>query len=79
MGCNVVQDGLGDSDAVVGAGATTELVENDEGAWCGFGKDLLGLGEFDEECRLGGEDVVVGAESGHDASTGVRRAETQGT
>lgn len=64
---DVMEDGLGDGDAVVGAGAAAEFVEDDEGAGSGFCEDFLGFGQLDEEGGLGGEDVVVGAEAGHDA------------
>ena len=67
---DVVEDGLRDSDAIVGRGAAAELVEDHEGAGRGFGEDLLGFGELDEEGALCGEDVVVGSQAGHDAVAG---------
>ena len=67
MARDMMQHGLGDGDAVVGRGAAAELVEDDEGARGGFGEDFFGFGQLDEEGGLGGEDVVVGAEAGHDA------------
>lgn len=65
--CDVVEDGLCDCYTVVGTSAASELVEDDEGSRRGFGKDLLSFGELDEEGALGGEDVVVGSETRHDA------------
>ena len=70
---DVVQHGLGDGHAVVGAGPAAELVEDDEGAGGGFGENLLGFGKFDEEGGLRGEDVVIGAQARHDA---IDRGET---
>jgi hypothetical protein len=67
---DVMQDGLRDGDAIVGRRAAAELVEDDERARGGFGEDLFGFGELDEEGGLGGEDVVVCAEAGHDAVAG---------
>ena len=64
---DMVQHRLGDRDAVVAARAAAELVEDDEGARAGFGEDLFGFGELNEEGGLCGEDVVVGAEAGHDS------------
>lgn len=65
--CDVVEDGLRDCDAVVGRCAAAELIEDDQGARRGFRENFLRLGKLDEEGRLGGEDVVVGAEARHDA------------
>lgn len=70
VGGDVVEDGAGDGDAVVGRGAAAELVEDDEGSRRGFGQDLLRFREFDEESGLGGEDVIVGAQAGHDSIDG---------
>ena len=61
VGGEVVEDGVGDGEAVVGACAAAELVEDDEGAGGSFGEDFLGFGQLDEEGGLGGEDVVVRA------------------
>lgn len=67
---DVMEYCLCNSDAVIGGSAAAEFVEDDEGAGCGFCEDFLGFGEFDEEGRLGGEDVVVCAEARHDAVDG---------
>lgn len=67
---DVMKDGLGDGNAVVGGCAAPELVEDDEGSRGRFRKDLFGFGQFDEEGGLGGEDVVVGPEAGHDTVDG---------
>ena len=41
---DVVQDGFGDGETVVGGSAAAELVENDERAGRRFGENLLRLG-----------------------------------
>lgn len=56
---HVVQHGLGDGHTVVGAGTAAQFVKDDKRTGCGFRENLLGLGELDEEGRLGGEDIVV--------------------
>lgn len=67
---DVVEDGLSDGDTVVRRGAAAKLVEDDEGSRRGLGEDLLGFGELDEECTLGGEDIIVSPEAGHNAIAG---------
>lgn len=70
VGGDVVQHCLGDGDAIVGAGTAAKFVEDDERAGRGFGEDLFGFGELDEEGGLRGEDVVVRAEAGHNPING---------
>jgi len=70
VGGEVVQHGVGDGQAVVGGRAAPELVEDDERAGGCVGEDFFGLGELEEEGALGGEDVVGGAETRHDAVGG---------
>ncbi len=73
---DVVQNCLSDRDAVVGAGSTAKLIEDNKRAWAGLVQDLFGLGELDEESRLCGKDVVVCAETRHDAVNGGQTAGT---
>lgn len=60
---NMVQHRLCDCNTVPGAGASAELVKDDERAGSGFREDFLGLRKLDKEGGLRGKDFVVGAET----------------
>lgn len=62
---DVVEDGLGDSYAIVAACAAAELVKDDEGSGSSFRKNFLRFCKLDKEGGLCGKDVIVGAEAGH--------------
>ncbi len=62
----VVGDGPGDRDAVVGACAAADLVEDDEGAGRGVVEDVRRLAHLDHECRLAAGEVVAGADAGEE-------------
>lgn len=70
MRSHVMEHRLRNSNAVVGGCSAAQFIEDDEGAGCRFGEDLFGFRELDEEGRLSGKDVVVGAEARHDAVDG---------
>lgn len=61
VGSDVVEYGLRDRYSIIAAGAPTQFIEDDEGAGSGFGENLFGFRELDEEGGLSGEDVVIGA------------------
>ena len=63
----VLDDGAGDGDAVVGAGAAADFVEDDEAAGGGLGEDGGELQHLDHEGAGAGGEVVVGADAGEDA------------
>lgn len=67
---DVVEDRLRDRDTVIGRRAAPEFVEDDEGSWGSFRKDLFGFREFNEKGRLCGKDIVIGAKAGHDTVDG---------
>lgn len=75
LGDDVLQDGLGNGGAVVGAGAAAELVEDDEAAGGGGAQDAGRLGDLDHECGFAGEEVVSCARAGVD---GVAEGEGEG-
>src|SRR5262249_47121838 len=54
-------DGPGERDAVVGARAAADLVENDEALGCGVVENIGGLGHFDHEGTLPAAKLVAGA------------------
>ncbi|KAG4219322.1 hypothetical protein PC116_g32198 [Phytophthora cactorum] len=58
---DVLEDGVGDGGAVVGARAAAELVEDDQGAGGGGAEDARGLGDLDHEGGFAGEEVIAGA------------------
>ena len=60
---DVVKNGLGNCNTIIGACSTTEFIEDDEGSGCGLSEDLLGFRKLDEESALGSEDVVVSSET----------------
>ena len=66
-GVQVLDHGAGDRQAVVGARAATDLVEEDEGAPGGAAQDRGRLQHLDHEGRLPARDVVLGADAGEDA------------
>lgn len=72
---DILEDGLGDGDAVVGGGAAAELVEDDERAGTSALEDVGRLGQLDGEGGLVGEEGVVGTHAGVNA---VEEAEARG-
>lgn len=65
-GQEVFGNGPGDGDAVVGAGATTNFVEEDEGTGCGVVEDVGRFGHFNHEGRLATREIIAGADAGED-------------
>ena len=63
----VFDDGPGEREAVVGAGAAADLVEDDEAARGGGVEDAGGLGHLDHERALAAGELVAGADAGEDA------------
>ena len=63
---DVLDDGPGDGDAVVGAGAAAELVEEHKAAGAEVVEDVAGLGHLDHEGGLADGDVVGGTDAGED-------------
>ena len=57
----------GDGDAVVGAGAAADLVQDEQAAGGGVVQDVGGLDHLDHEGGLPGVDLVLGADAGEDA------------
>ncbi len=64
---DVFDDRPGDGDAVVGAGAAADLVEDEQAAVGGMVEDVGGLEHLDHEGGLPGVDLVLGADAGEDA------------
>ena len=73
FGVEVFNDGPGDGEAVVGTGAPSNFVENDEAAGTGIVQDVGGLVHFDHEGRVAAGQFVACADSGEDA---IDKAET---
>ena len=63
----VLDDGPSDGDPIVGAGTTTQLVEEDEGARCEGVEDTGGFLHLDHEGRFATGDIVGGSDTGEDA------------
>jgi hypothetical protein len=63
----VLDDGPGDREAVVGGGAAADLVEDDEAAGCREVQDRGGLDHLDHEGRAAAGEVVGGADAGEQA------------
>ena len=64
---DVLDDAPGERQAVVGAGAAADFVEDDEAAWRGGVEDAGRLGHFDHERALAAGEFVAGADAGEDA------------
>lgn len=62
----VGDDGPGDGDAVGGAGAASDFIQEDEAVWGGVVEDVCGFGHFDHEGGLAFGEVVDGADAGED-------------
>ena len=63
----VFDDGAGDGQAVVGAGAAPDLVQDDQAARRGVVQDVRRLDHLDHEGALAGGEVVLRADAGEDA------------
>ena len=63
----VFGDGPGDADAVEGAGAAADFVEDDEAAGGGVVEDVGGFLHFDHEGAASAGEVVAGSDAGEDA------------
>jgi hypothetical protein len=63
----VFGDGPGEGQAVEGAGATADFVEDDEAGGRGVVADVGGLGHLDHEGGLTSVQFVAGADAGEDA------------
>ena len=63
----VLDDSPSDGDAIVGAGATAQLVEEDEGARREGVEDAGGFLHLDHEGRFATGDIVRGSDTGEDA------------
>ena len=63
----VFDDGPGERDAVVGAGAAADFVEDHQAARRGGVEDVRGLDHFDHERALAAAEFIAGADAGEDA------------
>src|SRR4051794_33005845 len=64
---DVFDGGPGDGESVVGCGAATDLVEEDERARSGSVEDRGGLGHLDHEGGTAACEIVGGSNAGEDA------------
>ena len=63
----VLGDGPGDGEAVIGGRAAADLVEDDQRVVGGVVEDVGGLAHLDHEGGLAAREVVAGADAGEDA------------
>ena len=63
----VLDDSPSDGDAIVGAGTTAQLIEEDEGAGREGIEDAGGFLHLDHEGRFATGDIVRGSDTGEDA------------
>ena len=79
IGVEVLDHGPGDGEAVVGAGAAADLVEDDEAAGGGVVEDVGGLVHLDHEGGVAACELVAGADAGEDAVDEAEAAVRAGT
>src|SRR5207245_8541237 len=75
----ILEDRLSDTDPVVGAGATTHLVEDQQAAWRGMGQDVCRLHHFNHEGRQPARQLIVGADPGEDDRKSTRLNSSHGS
>ncbi len=67
MVVDVLDDGPGNGDAVVGAGSTTDLIEDEQAAGTGVIEDVGRFYHLHHEGALTSADLVLGTDTSEDA------------
>src|SRR6266571_9467690 len=63
----ILDNGTGNGQAVIGTGTTANFVKDDEAARCGMVQDVGGLDHLDHKGALASGEVVLGTDTGEDA------------